>query len=1090
VSLSALTPVLVRRDAQLAALEDALLEARRGHGGLVVLSGEAGIGKTRLASELVRQARRLGSVALLGGCSEAELSLPYLPFVEAIGNYLAEEDIAALAERLGPTAGELSQLFPQFGDGGARELAHDPSQAKLRLFEAIVALLAIPASDHALVLVIEDVHWADDSSRELLDHIARRLTGMRALAVVTYRSDELHRRHPFVPTLRAWRRSGLAEVVELGPLPEAGAAEMIAAITGTDRIEPELVDLLYERSEGNPFFLEEMLSDATSALEGGTALSRVALDEIGIPETVRDTILQRLARLDREYAPTLEAAAVLGRSFDYRTLQDVSEADAAVVQSALEAAVAAQLVEEHPDAQGRYRWRHALTQEAIYDDIVTPRRQAIHSRAADVLAAATATPPVDVAHHLLGAGRFDEAVPICLESAGEAERAAAFRQAAGLLERALPHIDDPLEHGLVVCRIGHDYALNGEPGIAVGFLSDGIDALEGLGEALATARYRVILGRCFWERSRPDLARTEYEGARDLLTPAGASADLAMAYVRLAGLYAFELDYHGCLEAARKAVEIAEAAGAESERLYALGFVGLGYLDAGAPDRGFEVMDACYEEAIANDYWHVAQNVTWNDIWTRVHLLRGGLEPLLERYSRMPSVPLIALTATSSRSYVNKARGALQAAREDAELGIGLNERLGYRKMVWRCQVHLAEILVELGRYDEAKDVLPPTSARTELQDLVYDAEAQIRSRLARGEIADALVLAREVLSRGNSLTAYRGPLAVAVEAFVAGKDLDSAEQAIEHGRANRNAAGEAFLDEMQGRVLLARGDGPGAAGHLRRAVTAAEDAGYPLFALRDRALLAQALGQEGRHEEAARELREVIAEAGPMEARLIVTEALAAAELLGIELPDTSDAPVEPAIEPEILPTGERLVTSLFADVRGYTDLSATDAPGELAERMAALYRFASSTVGRHSGIVDKFAGDAVMATFNISGTTVDHAVDALEAGLTLRDKAALMDLPLGIGIATGAAILGAGASGANIAVRGMATNLAARLQVAAGPGEILLSEEAHKRAEPWLRERAVQLERVELNLKGFEAKQVGYRLPAPAGLLATEAA
>ena len=206
---TALCSVLVRRDDQLARLEDALLEARRGHGGLVVLSGEAGIGKTRLANELARQARRLGSAVLWGGCSEAELSLPYLPFVEAIGNYLAEEDTEEVAARLGPTSAELSQLFPQFTDGRGPAASSDPGQAKLRLFEAIVSLLALPAADRTLLLVIEDVHWADDSSRELLDHIARRLAGMRALALLSYRSDELHRRHPFVPTLRAWRRSSL-----------------------------------------------------------------------------------------------------------------------------------------------------------------------------------------------------------------------------------------------------------------------------------------------------------------------------------------------------------------------------------------------------------------------------------------------------------------------------------------------------------------------------------------------------------------------------------------------------------------------------------------------------------------------------------------------------------------------------------------------------------------------------------------------------------------------------------------------------------------------------------------------------------------
>ncbi len=1087
---AAFCPVLVSRDEQLATLEDAFLEARRGRGRLVVLAGEAGIGKTRLANELARQARRLGAAVLWGSCSEVELSLPYLPFVEAVGNYLDTSNVGALAERLGPTGRELSQLWPQFGDGLPPEAASDPGQAKLRLFEAIVSLLAIPAADGALLLVIEDVHWADDSSRELLDHIARRLSGLRALVLVTYRGDEVHRRHPLVPALRTWRRSRLAEVVELRPLPEAGVGQMVAAITGTDEVEPELVDLLYERTEGNPFFLEEMLTEVACSLEPGAEISRAALEAVGIPETVRDTIVQRLARLDPSHAEILEVAAVLGRSFSYPTLLAVSKAGEDVVQSALAAAVGLQLVEEDPDGLGRYRWRHALTEEAIHDEVVTPRRQAIHSRTADVLATDESVPAIEVANHLLWAGRFEEAVPLCLRSAEEAERSAAFREAASLLERALPHIHARVEHGMVVCRIGHDLARNGEPGPAEGYLAEGIQALEELGETRAAARFRIILGRCYWERSQPDRARREYEQARDVLAEAGPSADLAMAYVRLAGLSAFELDYERCLDAARRGVEIAERAGAEFERLYALGFVALGYLDSGDPKRGFAVMDACYEEARAKGHWHVAQNVTWNDIWTRVHMLQGGLEERLERFFGMPSVPLIALTLTSARSYVNKARGELEAAREDAELGIGLNERLGYRKMVWRCQVHLAEVLVELGRTDEAKPVLPPTTARTELQDMVYDTEAQIRTRLAAGEVPAAVELAREVLAHGSSFLAYRGPLAIAAEAFIAADDLTSAEAALELAREHSSDAGAAYVDETHGRLLLARGDPAAALPLLRRAVETAEGEGYRLIALRDGVLLAQALAGAGDADGAAEELRRVAAEAERSRAALIASEAHAAADSLGIELPELDGRPTESAPEPEVVPAGERLVTTLFADVRGYTDLSASDTPAEVAERMAALYRFAKATVEHHGGIVDKFAGDAVMASFNVSGRSVAHGVDALEAALTLRDKAALMDLLLGIGIATGAAILGRGASEDNLAVSGIATNLAARLQAEAGPGEILLSEETRRRVEGWLSDRGASPEREELSLKGFQGPQTAFRLPAPASLeLASEA-
>ena len=174
-----------------------------------------------------------------------------------------------------------------------------------------------------------------------------------------------------------------------------------------------------------------------------------------------------------------------------------------------------------------------------------------------------------------------------------------------------------------------------------------------------------------------------------------------------------------------------------------------------------------------------------------------------------------------------------------------------------------------------------------------------------------------------------------------------------------------------------------------------------------------------------------------------------------------------------------------MFADVRGYTPLASTSPPEELADRIITLHRWAAAEVGRRSGIVDKFAGDAVMATFNVAGSRVDHAVLAVEAALALRDKAALMDLPVGIGIAVGPAVVSRTVDEANVSVLGAATNLASRLQQAAAGGEILLSDEAFRRVSSWLTERGLTVEPQELELKGFDGAQPAYRLrasvPAP---------
>ena len=195
----------------------------------------------------------------------------------------------------------------------------------------------------------------------------------------------------------------------------------------------------------------------------------------------------------------------------------------------------------------------------------------------------------------------------------------------------------------------------------------------------------------------------------------------------------------------------------------------------------------------------------------------------------------------------------------------------------------------------------------------------------------------------------------------------------------------------------------------------------------------------------------------------------------------EVAAVPEEPEAQvdaPTVAAAGERLVTSMFADVRGYTPLAAVSAPDDLADRLTTLHRWAASEVGKRQGIVDKFAGDAVMATFNATGARLDHATQALDAALALRDKAALMDLPLGIGIAVGPAVVSRSLDEGNLSVLGSTTNLAARLQTAAAGGDILLSDEAYRRVASWLDERGLSVEPEQLELKGFDGRQPAYRL------------
>jgi adenylate cyclase len=414
------------------------------------------------------------------------------------------------------------------------------------------------------------------------------------------------------------------------------------------------------------------------------------------------------------------------------------------------------------------------------------------------------------------------------------------------------------------------------------------------------------------------------------------------------------------------------------------------------------------------------------------------------------------------------------------------HESLGASKFAWRSRLAAAEALLELGRAAEAAAELPPPSPGNELQDIVYDTSARVGIALALGRVEEAVELGRRAAGE-DALLIFRETAAVAVEALVAGGLLDEANALLARAKRVRAELGGAGLEIAEGRILLAAGKAAEARPRLEQALRAFEESGLRLWAWRAGALAAEAAARAGDPAAARSLFTSCIRDAHRAGAARVRDDAQARAELLGLDVPSFAEEPHDDVTGPEVLPAGERLVTSMFADVRGFTPLASASSPDELADRLTTLHRWAATEVGRRYGIVDKFAGDAVMATFNAAGARLDHAVLALEAALALRDKAALMDLPVGIGIAVGPAVVTRSVGDANVSVLGPTTNLAARLQSAAGGGEILLSDEAFRRVAAWLSERGLAVEPEELELKGFDGPQPAYRLPAtvpaPAG-------
>ncbi len=1082
----ALCPVLVGREDELTTLEDALLAAHRREGQILVLAGEAGLGKTRLATELQRRALARGTAVLWGGCAEADLALPYLPFVEALGNYLAGADLVDLRRRLQAAARELGQLFPQLSsEGTVRDRGDDPGESKLRLFEAILALLRIPADERSLLLVLEDVHWADASTRELLNYLSRRLRTTRILLLATCRNDELHRQHPLVPMLQAWRRAGTAELVELRPLPPDGVAEMVQAIFDQP-VRGDLRDFLHARSEGNPFVLEEFLKSALDRLfQPAAAWDLKRITELKIPPTVRDTILLRVERLSAPQAEILRTAAVLGPTFTYSTLVAVSGHEAEAVQAALRTFVHQQLLEEEPLAGERYRFRHALTREAIYEDLIGPQRAELHRRAAAVLRRQAATAPVDLAHHLLAARCWEEAVPVCLQAAEEAERRSAYHEAADLYARVLPHLADARARGRTLSRLGDAHFHAGSPALAQQHLEQGIALLEGCGETHEAAGYRIKLGSCHAQRSRPQLARQEWERARAALEPAGPSEDLAYACIHLASQQGIQGETDAALALGKEASAIAEAAGADAPRILALAAIGLLLTRAGQTEGGLAYLDQSVHQARDRGLKWIAGNALVNGIIARVEHFRAreGLG-LVEVLRALGPGGAQELRAARAEGAIYSALGEPEQARRAWEQALTLAREREAATFVRASERGLAGAYAALGRLEEARRLLlPMRDGERERQHALSDARAAVRVLLDSGDLAGALRETAALIQGAGWVPAAwkRWLYDVAVEALVTGSRIEEAESLVTQLRNADSADGpDPYLNRMEGRLALARGALPRARAHLVASINRWSDAGYREEESRTRRLLAVVLAGQGDRAGAEAELRSVLAYAAESDAVFEGERARSKLAELGVEL-EAEPARAPPAAV-ELRAASERLVTIMFVDVRGYTAMTQAEAPPDMAERIASFYRWVRQEVERRHGLVERYAGDAVMSLFNVSRTRLDHCLLALQAAIAIRDRAAFAGLPLGVGIAVGPAVVGVLGRGADLAALGDATNLAARLQAEARSGELVLSEEAFRRTRNWLKTQRLTATEERLHLKGFAHSVAAYRLaPEP---------
>ena len=740
----ATSPVLVGRADQLAVLEAALGPSRHGGPSVVLLGGEAGVGKSRLMSEFAARAGAAGARILTGGCVELGADgLPFAPFTAVLRELVRDvgpDGVAALLP--GGVSHDLARLLPEFGsaDGDFGDIV-----ARVRLFEQMLALLERLADDGPVVLLIEDAHWADRSSRDLLAFLVGRqqvLDGV--LIVVTYRSDEMHRTHPLRPLLAELARLAWVERMDLPRLDRLHADELVARILGREP-EPSLADRVYSRADGNPLFVEELLCDC----DGGTLSV--------LPESLRELLLAAVRRLPEETQEVLRAASAGGQRVGHGLLAAATGLDDDELSRALRPAVAANVL--IADADG-YAFRHGLIREAMVDDLLPGDHTRLHTRFAAALRDDPGLVPpgramIEQAQHWYAAHDTVEALVSCWRASMPTGRALAYAEQLTLLGRVLELWDKVpdaeqrigVSHLSVLEMSSRVAGMDGDNDRSAAFATAALNEVDPAAEPARAAlllETRALTRR--YGSSTADL-RADLEAALDLVPPGVADAARARVLFSMARhvLPPYGPEPAAALEEALRLARRAGHLATEAAALHGLA------------------------EFVSRD----------GDDQAALEMLRQARAIAASARAYEP-----LLGAVINESHVLEGMGEHEQAAEVARAGIASAEDYGLaRSSGTFLAINVAEPLAALGRWDEAAEVIEHALALSPTRPANRVGLRQLAGELAlrRGDLAaaaDSAALGRAALANigHGRLGQYSIPLArLDIELLLAeGKPADA----------------------------------------------------------------------------------------------------------------------------------------------------------------------------------------------------------------------------------------------------------------------------------------------------------------------------
>ena len=541
-------PVLVGRQRELDSLWNQFEQSNTGRLRVALVMGEPGIGKTRLLREVAQRADQTGAHVLRGGASEAEGMPPYLPFLEAVGQHIRAATPDELREQVGAMASVLSTILPELSlclGEPPSSYSLPPEQARLRLYESVGRFLAAIAAPHGLLLLLDDLQWADTATLDLLCYVARSQPDARLLVLGAYREGEVTHRRAFERALTELNRLRQLTTITPGSLTENDLSTFATHALGAP-VDPALSHLLASQSEGNPFFAEELLWGwlETGVIihdERGVRLAEPV--EVPLPSSIVSAVRQRINRLAPQVITLLHTAAIIGRTFDVALLAEVADQDKESVEEQLLQAEQARLIRS--EQAGVFTFSHDTIRACLYDEVSSSRRTRLHTlvgrRLELRLNHSDAHQLAELAFHFARSGDRELGATYSQLAAEQARRAYAPQEAVGHYRTALLLVaDHDLRRGEWLQGLGESALLSAAPQDAIGAFQAALDWWLRAGNSADAGRAALGLGRAYWRLEEIGPARAALQQAVTLLSEQ-LGAETARALIELGSLLVLSL---------------------------------------------------------------------------------------------------------------------------------------------------------------------------------------------------------------------------------------------------------------------------------------------------------------------------------------------------------------------------------------------------------------------------------------------------------------------------------------------------------------------------------------------------------------------